>query len=562
MEDTALVSRGLSKLPQILNLFGYAGLRKGQDRVVLSLLAGKDVIAILPTGAGKTSCFVIPALCHEWPLLVISPLQALMRDQCHNLWKAEVPAGRLSGDQSEGENDSVLKGWCAGRLNIMFIAPERLQNEGFKEAMRQRQPKMVAIDEAHSISEWSDNFRPDYAKIGGFINNLNDKVECVAAFTATLPPTAENDVRRVLNIPNAKRVKHYPRRKNLLLGSSHLTSHWDLLDKVNEVKGSCIVYCATRRNVEETAEWLSKREGLEGLVAPYHAGFPRDLRRQYQDDFMNNGVRVICATNAFGMGIDKPDIRGVIHYDMPGSIEALVQEIGRGGRDDRDTICHTFFRTKSKETQDFLLNMSNPPSGTVRMVFNAVVKAAGSIGGEVRMSNYEIAQSCRVDGSQVSASLSYLKACGVIERYKQKELIAYALFPDEESDEGRERRDRAHQVSNLYEIYESTIRRIGIEQHTGHVKFDVQLLADQLSVQEPTVRNNLYKWKKMDLLAFIPPYSGTVTKLLGMETEVDWNRIDQKRKENCQRLEDVMDYFQQPDSEKHEFLEEYFKRPA
>ena len=299
--DTDMLKSGLRNLPSALKQMGFPSLRKGQDTVVYHLLGCSDVICILPTSLGKTACFVVPTLCHNWKTIVISPLVALIRDQMKGLWDKGIAAGELSSLSTKSQNVMTLKDWANGDLNFLYIAPERIMNEEFIQACQKTPPDFVVIDEAHSISSWSDNFRPAYKIAGDFVNKFNPKV--VAAFTATCPEPVEQDIRWVMGLKSAEKIVYYPRRTNLKLTSRPLRSNHDLIQDIRRVPGSTLIYCTAIKKVEEIAAELSKF--VSEPIGYFHGQLSPSVKKHQQDSFMNGDIRVMLATSAFGMGIDK-----------------------------------------------------------------------------------------------------------------------------------------------------------------------------------------------------------------------------------------------------------------
>ena len=293
--------RGYNRLPSVLAQMGYPSLRKGQDPPIMNLMGQRDTICILPTSLGKTAVFVIPALCLGWRTIVFSPLVALMRDQVQGLWKQGIKAACMSGMQTDAENAQAIRQWMSGELQFLYVAPERLRNEAFIEATRVQTPDFIVMDEAHTISAWSDNFRSAYCAIGPFIAHKQPKV--VLACTATCPEEVEGDIRRVMGIPHADKILYYPRRTNLLLQSAQYPGDAALGAMLKRSPGSSIVYGATIKVVEELAASLSNF--LNEEVAFFHGQRPPEAKRTAQDLWMKNKVRHMVATNAFGMGIDK-----------------------------------------------------------------------------------------------------------------------------------------------------------------------------------------------------------------------------------------------------------------
>jgi hypothetical protein len=316
----------LPNLPDALMQQGFESLRKGQDAIVHSVLKLRDTLGVLPTGQGKSACYVTPALCHRFRTLVFSPLTALMSDQVSKLARLGLKAGAVSSLSNDGTNHATLEAWRSGELQFLFVAPERIPNKHFAEVILQMRPDMVVIDEAHVVANWSDNFRPEYKMIGDLIRVTAPKV--VLALTATCPDLVENEIRSVFCLQDAVRLTYYPRRKNLVLNAD--TSNADdgrvfqyIIDSAT-TKGQTMVYCGSIKNVEKVTNVLQSLTKLQ--VGIYHGQLPDAAKRAGMDAFMSGDASIIVCTNAFGMGIDKPDVRAVVHYDIPGSIESLAQE--------------------------------------------------------------------------------------------------------------------------------------------------------------------------------------------------------------------------------------------
>jgi superfamily II DNA helicase RecQ len=248
--DLDLFQKGMRNLPRVLRGLGYAGLRPGQDQIVFSLMGGVDTLAVMATAAGKTACFVIPALCLDMRVLIFCPLKSLMRDQVKNLQRQGIVALNISSDNQEAENVRNISDWVRGDCKILYIAPERLNNAQFMAALRQMPPHMIVVDEMHVLSAWSDNFRASYQFIGDVIEMYNPRI--VAGLTATLDKETERDVRRVLRVPDAPKIKIRGIRHNLKLTSSDINEHDDLVGRCREAQGSTLVYCGTQKRSEDT----------------------------------------------------------------------------------------------------------------------------------------------------------------------------------------------------------------------------------------------------------------------------------------------------------------------
>lgn len=499
-------------------------------------------MVILPTGTGKTAVFVLPTLAMEWRTLVFSPLVALMKDQVDSLCRKGIRAAQLSSNQSDQENRSAIQRWMAGDLQLLYVAPERLRNEAFIYAMRTIAPDMVVLDEAHCLSQWSDNFRSDYCKVGDFIAQFMPKV--VSVFTATCPDEVEADIRRVLALPEAHKHVFYPRRRNLDLRSDALQSDHDVSFLCKAVQGSFLVYCASIKKVESLAETIANYLGGSDEVTIYHGELPQDVKRTNQDLFMSNKVRGVVATNAFGMGIDKPDIRMVVHRDHPGSLEALMQEVGRAGRDGLQSLCMTFKDRQSTRTQEFFIESGYPPRAKIETFFKALSKARNEYG-EIMLTGREMADMANMHQRHVDSIIQILNGARVIDRQKMTTKLAKIRFAG--SSEDAKFRD-----------YAEAIRHLGKETTEDFIEVDLETLAARIGVADATVRSRIRDWTKLGLLNFIPPFAGKKTVITGSLDMVDFDRIEKKGQQAYVKLEEVIRYLDLPDCDKHGYLEEYF----
>jgi ATP-dependent DNA helicase RecQ len=314
--------------PLLRTVFGFDGYRPGQQEIVEAILAGRDVLAIMPTGGGKSLCFQLPALARPGVTVVISPLIALMRDQVASLRAVGVSAGALTSANPPEENERIHAALDAGELRLLYLAPERLPYVGAM--LRRIGVNMIAVDEAHCVSQWGHDFRPDYLRIGELRDALGDVQ--VAAFTATADEeTREEIARRLFRAPPEIFLRGFDRPNLFLAFEPKVSPRQQLLSFVKARKGRAgIVYCSSRNKTEVLAKAISDA-GIPALA--YHAGLESGVRSAVQDRFQREDDLVICATVAFGMGVDKPDIRWVAHADLPKSMESYYQEIGRAGRD-------------------------------------------------------------------------------------------------------------------------------------------------------------------------------------------------------------------------------------
>ncbi|MCM1191656.1 MAG: DNA helicase RecQ [Butyrivibrio sp.] len=343
----------MDKFATLKKYFGYDSFREGQELLIDSILGGRDVLGIMPTGAGKSVCYQVPALMLSGITLVISPLISLMKDQVQSLNQAGIHAAYINSSLTENQMAKALQFAAAGRYKIIYVAPERLETASFMEFARSAEISMVAVDEAHCISQWGQDFRPSYLKIVRFVEQLPVR-PVLGAFTATATGAVKEDIICVLGLRDPEILITGFDRKNLYFGVE-TPKHKDtfLLDYVAEHGGeSGIVYCATRKNVEKVYDLLCR---MKLSAARYHAGLSAEERRRNQDDFIYDVKPVMVATNAFGMGINKPDVRYVIHYNMPQSMENYYQEAGRAGRDGEPAECILLYSPQDVMINRFLI---------------------------------------------------------------------------------------------------------------------------------------------------------------------------------------------------------------
>ena len=344
---------GMNARENLKVYFGYDSFREGQERIIDSILAGQDVLAIMPTGAGKSICYQVPALMLPGITIVISPLISLMQDQVKALNEVGIPAAYVNSSLSESQISKVLEQVEQGVYKILYVAPERLESPGFVQFAAKADVSMVTVDEAHCISQWGQDFRPSYLKIVDFVKGLAQR-PILSAFTATATEEVKEDIGCILKLKNPSTVITGFDRENLYYRVENVKGKdafvVDYIGQHSEESG--IIYCATRKNVDALHETLFKK-GVP--VTKYHAGLDNVTRKRNQDDFLYDRAPIIVATNAFGMGIDKSNVRYVIHYNMPQSMENYYQEAGRAGRDGEAAQCILLFSAQDIVINKFLL---------------------------------------------------------------------------------------------------------------------------------------------------------------------------------------------------------------
>jgi ATP-dependent DNA helicase RecQ len=393
--------------------FGFDDFREGQRDVIGSILEGKDAVVVMPTGSGKSLCYQLPAMILDGATLVVSPLIALMKDQVDALLARGLPATFINSSIPESEQRARIEALRRREHKLVYVAPERFRSSRFNSVLQSIPISLFAVDEAHCISTWGHDFRPDYLRLRNVIRSLGS-VQTLA-LTATATPYVRSDIIQQLGLTKPQTFVSGFDRPNLSIEVVHTERERQKIAHIKRlaqrINGSGIIYASTRKSVEQVGMKL-KDAGLS--VVTYHAGMTDSNRIKAQDDFMSGRKQMIVATNAFGMGIDKPDIRFVVHYQMPGSIEAYYQEIGRAGRDGLPSTCVLLFNYADKNTHDFFIEGSYPNISVIKQVYDSLASTELK---RIELSTSELARRTGESNEMaIQSALYVLERAGHIQR--------------------------------------------------------------------------------------------------------------------------------------------------
>ncbi len=498
-------SSGLKAARRVMReQWGYSSFRPGQEAIIEAILAGRDVLGVLPTGGGKSLCYQVPALLADGLCLVVSPLISLMQDQVEALQARGVSAAFMNSTLSKYEIEQRWTDAEHGRYDLLYMAPERLTTEVFRARAERLPVSLLAVDEAHCVSEWGHNFRPDYLDIPEARAQLGEPP--TLAVTATATPTVRRDVATLLDMTDPKEVVRGFDRPNLVWSVFHAENkRAKVQEVVDAVEGTGIIYTATRRGVKR---WTRRLRADDVSVEGYHGGLSSEEREARQQAWTADQTRVMVATNAFGMGIDKPDVRFVLHTDLPSSLEAYYQEAGRAGRDGKRAHAVLLFREPDAETQEALIEASHPTAQEVQAVYDAIcsvgqVPIGSEPDGPLVVNLEAVLKVTEYARTKVRTAVDLIARQGAWRVLPQRD--KYGLIRFQET--AGTLRQWAREVSNraLGQFLNTLLRIVHADAFTEWWRLDLSAAARRMELSEKRVHRGLEYLEERGLLRWQPP---------------------------------------------------------
>jgi len=527
-------------LQPYLEQFGLSSFRPGQGDVCSAVLAGRDCLCVMPTGGGKSLCYQLPAIALEGLTLVVSPLIALMKDQVDQLLSLGLPVTFINSTLSMSEQHERLDGIASGKYKLAYVVPERFRSSRFLEAVRSTDLKLLAIDEAHCVSQWGHDFRPDYARLGRFRRKLGNPT--TIALTATATGRVRDDIVEMLDMNEPEVFITGFARDNLFYqvirpnGDSQKAEQ--LVRLLRNTPGSGIVYASTRKRTEEVAEVIASETGRSSVV--YHAGLLPDQRRIAQEAFMNGRVEIVVATNAFGMGIDKPDVRFVVHYNLPGTLEAYYQEAGRAGRDGEQSKCVLFYSPSDRYIQEYFIDSSYPGKENVAAVYD-FLRSINNDPIELTQQQIKDELGLSIGPDGVGNCEQLLEGAKALERLTTSQNMA-CVHIDSELPTLVDLLPKQAKVRR--KVLQAVERAIG-SRRGETVYFNPHDLAQTAELDASSVTHALRELNSLHAFSYVPPFRGRAIRMIERDLpfnklNIDFDALEERKAAEYDKLKKVI----------------------
>lgn len=536
------MAHGSQQLDSYLSRFRLTAFRPGQEDVIRTVLAGRDCLCVMPTGGGKSLCYQLPALALDGLTVVVSPLIALMKDQVDQLGALGLPVTYINSTLSPDEQAARLQAVASGQVKMVYAVPERFRSPRFVEAVRAAGLRLLAIDEAHCISQWGHDFRPDYARLGHFREVLGNPP--TIALTATATSDVRRDIVEQLNFTEPETFVRGFARDNLFYrvwktsGEREKTER--LVEFLEATPGSGIIYASTRRRTEEVAEAIGKR--LRRKVVAYHAGLLPEPRKAAQEAFMQGKVEIIVATTAFGMGIDKSDVRFVVHYNLPGTLEGYYQEAGRAGRDGLPSECLLLYNASDRYIQEWFIESAYPGPENVELVYEYLASLDTD---PIELTQQEIKErlALPIGADGVGTCEQLLESAGVLQRLVASDNRATVRIDS--------------QLPTLVDLLpkRANVRRTvlrAVEQIVGSrrgevVPFEPVELLRLTGLEQTSILTALRELNELEPFDYLPPFRGRAIRMLDRETpfdqlDIDFEKIEKRKAYEYEKLNRVIQF--------------------